>query len=147
MIARKRTSRRKGNSVLEAVFVFPILLVLTLNAVDFGYFFYVKHTLQGAAREGARAAAVPDNTNTHVTTAVTQAMNAAGIPSSKYTIAVRNATDTANVTVASQPAGTAILVKVTANWGDVRLRPTPPFVIVLGDAKPCTGQTTMRKEG
>ena len=45
--------RRRGSAVLDAALVFPILLSLTFGAIEYGYYFFVKNTLQGAAREGA----------------------------------------------------------------------------------------------
>lgn len=140
-------SVRRGGSIIEAVLVFPILLWITFGAVEFGHFFYMKHTLQGAAREGARAAAVPGSTNTDVTAAVNAAMNAAGVASNKYTTKVRNSTDTADLTInSSTPAGTGILVKVEAVWSDIGLRPSP-FMSFIPSNKVVRGQTTMRKEG
>lgn len=143
----RRRRNDRGNSVIEAVLVFPILLWITFGAVEFGHFFYMKHTLQGAAREGARAAAVPGNTNSDVTTAVNSAMTAAGVASNKYTTSIRNSTDTANLTINSAtPAGTAILIKVEATWSNVGLRPSP-FMSFISSSKVVKGQTTMRKEG
>lgn len=143
----RRRRNDRGSSVIEAVLVFPILLWITFGAVEFGHFFYMKHTLQGAAREGARAAAVPGNTNTDVTTAINSAMTAAGIASNKYTASVRNSTDTANLTInSSTPAGTSILVKVEAVWSNIGLRPSP-FMSFISSSKVVKGQTTMRKEG
>jgi Flp pilus assembly protein TadG len=135
--------RRRGSAVLDAALVFPILLSLTFGCIEFGHYFYVKHTLQGAAREGARAAAMPGSTNSDVTTAVNSSMNAAGIIAANYTTKVRNSTDTADLTVASTTAGTAILVKVQCTWGTVGLRPLG----LIGSAKTVVGMTTMRKEG
>jgi Flp pilus assembly protein TadG len=135
--------RRRGSAVLDAALVFPILLSLTFGCIEFGHYFYVKHTLQGAAREGARAAAMPGSTNTDVTTAVTNSMTAAGITAANYTTKVRNSADTADITVASQTAGTAILVKVQCTWGTVGLRPLG----LIGSSKQVIGMTTMRKEG
>ena len=63
--------RPRGSAVLDAALVFPILLSLTFGTIEYGYYFYVKHSLQGAAREGARAAITPSATNSDVTTAVT----------------------------------------------------------------------------
>lgn len=135
--------QRRGNAVLEAALVFPILISLTFGCVEFGHFFYVKHTLQGAAREGARAAATPSSTSTDVTTAVNNAMAATGIASNKYTTTIRNSADSANVDPATATAGTAILVKVTATWGNVGMRPLG----LISSTKSVVGQTTMRKEG
>jgi len=143
-MTQKFKSRRSGSAILEACFVFPVLLWISFGAVEFGHFFYLKHTLQGAAREGARAAAVPGSLNSNVTTAVNDSMSAAGIASNKYTTAVRNSTDTANITLSgSTAAGTAILVKVEATWSVVGIRP----IGFIGASKIVKGQTTMRKEG
>ena len=50
---RGRWLWRRGSAVLDAALVFPILLSLTFGTVEYGHYFYWKHTLQGAAREGA----------------------------------------------------------------------------------------------
>ncbi|MBC8109157.1 MAG: pilus assembly protein, partial [Anaerolineae bacterium] len=77
--------RWRGSAVLDAALVFPILLSLTFGTVEYGYYFYVKHTLQGAAREGARAGIPPTATNTDVSAAITTALTAAGLQNSGYT--------------------------------------------------------------
>lgn len=145
---RKNSHRRPGrvkraSAVMEAALIFPVLLSLTFGSIEFGHFFYVKHTLQGAAREGARAAITPSATNADVTSAVNAAMSAAGFTSGQYTVQVRNATDTANVTVNTVTSGNGILIKVSANWGTVGIRPLG----VIGSGKTVLGQTVMRKEG
>lgn len=134
---------RRGSAVMDAALVFPILLSLTFGTVEYGHYFYWKHTLQGAAREGARSAITPTAANSDVTSAVTAAMNAAGINASQYTISIRNSADSADVNVASVAAGTPILVKVYATWGTVGMRPLG----LIGAAKQVTGMTVMRKEG
>ena len=133
---------RRGSAVLDAALVFPVLLLLTFGCVEFGHYFYIKHTLQGAAREGARAAAT-GVANSEVTTAVANTMSAAGI--SAYTVAIRDAADTTNITIgtATPVAGTAILVKVTCVWGTVGVRPMG----LMGASKQVIGMTTMRREG
>src|SRR5438105_13017998 len=78
--------RRRGNAVLDMALVMPVLLSLTFGTVEFGHYFYVKHCLQGAAREGARAAITNTATNTDVTTAISNAMSTAGLGSSGYTV-------------------------------------------------------------
>lgn len=135
--------RRRGSAVLDAALVFPVLLSLTFGCVEFGHFFYIKHTLQGAAREGARAAAT-GTANSDVTTAVTNAMNAAGIPAAKYSTTIQD-TSGNNLTISSTnpTAGTAIVVKVTATWGTIGVRPMG----LIGTAKQVIGSTTMRREG
>jgi Flp pilus assembly protein TadG len=145
MTLDKRSQYRRGSSMVEAAFVFPVLLILTFGCIEFGHYFYIKHTLQAAAREGARAAvtsAVADG-NTLVTTAVGNVMTAANIPVSKYTLSVRNSTDQADLVAGNQTAGTAILVKVNCTWGNVGVR----MLGAIGSNKIVIGSTTMRKEG
>jgi Flp pilus assembly protein TadG len=140
---RSRLAWRRGGAVLEAALILPILLSLAFGTVEYGHFFYCKHTLQGAAREGARAAIVDQGSNAEVTTAVSSSMLAAGIGSAKYTIKIRNVSDTADLDIATAPAGTGVLVKVQSTWGSLGLRP----LRLISGTKQVTGQAVMRKEG
>lgn len=135
--------RRRGSAIMDAALVFPVLLSLTFGSVEFGHFFFVKHSFQGAAREGARAGISPSATNTDVTNAVAAAMTSAGFNSTQYTVKIRNSGDTADVNVASVTAGTSVLVKVSATWGTIGIRPLG----IIGTNKTVLGQTVMRKEG
>ena len=134
---------RGGNATLELVFALKILLLLSFGTVEFGHFFYVKNTLQGAAREGARAAIAAAATNAEVTAAVNASLSAAGFNTASYTIRIRNSTDTADVNVATVAAGTGVLVKVSGTWGTVGLRPMG----LIGTTKTVLGTAVMRKEG
>ena len=69
-------------------------------------------------------------------------MSAAGIDQSKYTVKIRNATDTADVDVRNVTTGNGVLVKVYAQWGTVGMRPLG----LISATKQVTGQTVMRKE-
>ena len=143
---------------MDAALIFPVLLSLTFGSIEFGHFFYVKHTLQGAAREGARAAIVPGATNANVTTAVTSAMTAAGIASNKYDVVIRSSSNVpsnlytmtnsqlsalTDDTVSSIAAGSGVSVIVWSNWGTIGVRP----IGVVGSSKNVIGETVMRKEG
>lgn len=135
--------RRSGSAVLEGFFVLNAMIFLAFGCVEFGHYFYIKHTLQGASREGARAAAT-GTANTDVTTAVSNSMTAAGIPSSKYTVTITDTSNAAMTISSTNPtAGTAIVVKVTATWGNVGIRPMG----LIGSTKSVIGATTMRREG
>src|SRR5688500_12619308 len=112
ILRRHRSRRRSGNALLDLAFVLPILLMLTFGAVEYGYALYVKHALQGAAREGARAAIVAGATQAQVQAAIDGAMQVAGFPQTKYT---RPMTITpANWTTST--AGTTITVEVKTTW-------------------------------
>jgi len=53
MILRKRRCDR-GAAAVEFALVLPVLLLLVLGAIDWGYFFFVQQVVTNAAREAAR---------------------------------------------------------------------------------------------
>ncbi len=55
---RKTGIRARGQSLVEFAMIAPLLLLLVFAIIGFGLLFGWKHTLNDAAREGARAAAV-----------------------------------------------------------------------------------------
>ena len=142
-INRHQSGRRRGNAVMEAALVLPILLALSFGTVEFGHFFYCKHTLQGAARDGARVAILPSSTNTGVTTAVGNTMTAAGFTSAQYAVTITNPTTNAAITnVGTVATGTPIQVRVTATWGTIGIRP----MSMISSSKQVVGFTIMVKE-
>jgi Flp pilus assembly protein TadG len=50
--------RNQGNAIVEFALVLPIFILLVIGIVEFGYYFFVQHTLQYATREGMRLALV-----------------------------------------------------------------------------------------
>ena len=55
----KRIARNdKGATAVEFALVLPIFLLLIFGIIDFGWYFFVEHTLQYATREGMRLALV-----------------------------------------------------------------------------------------
>jgi Flp pilus assembly protein TadG len=144
-IAHSRLARR-GNAVLEAAFVFPVLLAFVFGSVEFGMYFYTKHALQVASREGARTAIISGASSNQITSAVEASMTASGYSRatnpSLYTIEYLNAAGTAAIDPANATAGTGLMVRVSANWGTVGVRPMG----LIGTGKTVVGQTVMRKE-
>lgn len=139
-------TRRRGNAVLDAAFVMPVLLAFVFGSVEFGAFFYTKHALQIASREGARVAIVPGSNSNQITSAIEASMTASGYDRSSnpslYTIQFLNAAGTTAVDPTSITAGTGVMVRVSANWGTVGVRPLG----LIGTGKQVVGQTVMRKE-
>jgi Flp pilus assembly protein TadG len=85
-IRRERIHRREqGTSMVEMVFVTPLLMMLMFGIAEFGVAFGQWQTLSNAAREGARAGIVfrvPCNAgavHTDIVTAVTIAAASMGI--------------------------------------------------------------------
>ena len=134
---------RSGNALLDLTFVLPILLALTFGAVEYGYALYVKHALQGAAREGARTAIVAGATPAQVQAAIDNSMQISGFPQSKY---IRPATITP-ANWAGSAAGTQVRVEVKAVWNTVGVQVLPEALGGIDPNKELKSATVMRKEG
>lgn len=67
---RRLKKSQHGAALLEFAIVLPVLLLLVMGILEFGWAFNGWITLTGAAREGARVAVVDAN-NANVTSAVT----------------------------------------------------------------------------
>ncbi len=76
--SRKLFRPRRGAEVLELALLMLPLLWLTFGAIDFGWYFYLQHNLEGAAREGARAGIISGNGNAKVRDAVVRVMENSG---------------------------------------------------------------------
>jgi hypothetical protein len=50
--------RDKGNTAVEFALTLPIFIILVIGIIEFGWYFFVQHTLQYATREGMRLALV-----------------------------------------------------------------------------------------
>lgn len=142
--------RRRGSAVLDAALVFPILLSLTFGAIEYGYYFFIKNTLQGAAREGCRSGIVLNNDNTDVTQTVAGYLKAAGLNSSattldsKFTLKIESPLGT-SANASTITAGTALYVTVQGSWGTLGQGFRP--LALIGTAKTVSGVSVMRKEG
>ena len=137
--------RRRGSVVLEAVMVLPVLLLLVFGTIEFAWAFHVKHVLQGAARQGARAAIVPGATNRDVSDAVADAMDRFGLGGDTFTVSVRDGKKNAAIDVSRADEGDAMLVEVKAPWSQYSVMAGGfGSGAITGDL---TGQAVMRREG
>jgi Flp pilus assembly protein TadG len=55
--------------------ILPVLILLVFGFIEIGYLLDSHHVLQDAARQGARAAVLLENSNTQVQTAVVNSLN------------------------------------------------------------------------
>lgn len=78
-ISRRLRSQR-GAELIEFALIFPLLLLVMLGIIDFGFLFQRYEVLTNAAREGARMAALPNYTLTDVKGRVCQYLTAGGVP-------------------------------------------------------------------
>jgi Flp pilus assembly protein TadG len=146
LLSRRISRRRFGGAVLETILVLPVLLYLGFGIVEFGYYFYVKHSLEGAARDGCRAFIASGASLTDVQTAVDAAMSAANLSGSGYAIVTKDGSTTLNAgNYTTAVAGDTITVTVTCTWGTAGQGYRPWNLI--GSAKQVVGNAVMRKEG
>ena len=137
--ARRRP--RRGAAVLEAALVLPLLMILIFGGIEFGYAFFVKHSLQNAARSGARAGVVADS-NAEVQTAVDNALSGMGLGAVRKTVRVVDIYGR-NVNVATMGEGRDLVVTVDADWNQFSVFVVPFTGVNLGTLR---GQVVMRRE-
>ncbi len=132
--------RRRASALVELAIAMPVIMMLVFGVMEYGYFLYVKNTLQGAARDGARQAVIATATNATVQTAVDTAMLAAGLQASGYSVT------TSPANVSGLPSGQAITVTVTCNWGTMGVHPLPQSLGGIGNSKLVQGVALMNRE-
>jgi Flp pilus assembly protein TadG len=137
----RRRSNRRGGAVLETACVMPFLVLLTFGLIEYGHFFYLKHVLTGAAREGARAAIIASSDSDSVSATVETAMTAAGLTVGNYTVALE--INGATATLETAEKGDLITVKIESEWEDIGLRP----MRLISATSIVRGVAVMRKEG
>lgn len=62
-MTRKSTASDRGAAAVEFALLLPLILVLVLGIIDFGGMLHAQVTLTQAAREGARVAALQDDSD------------------------------------------------------------------------------------
>ena len=78
-LKRSLLRSEKGAELVEFALVFPMLLVVMLAILDFGFLFQRYEVLTNAAREGARVAILPGYSNADVQARVNQYLTAGGL--------------------------------------------------------------------
>ena len=87
----RRFRADSGAELVEFALVFPLLLLVVLGIVDFGFLFQEYEVVTNAAREGARIAILPEyqsNAVLNVRTRVNQYLDAAGLDPALATVSV-----------------------------------------------------------
>jgi Flp pilus assembly protein TadG len=131
-----RTSPQKhprGAAMVEMAIVLPVLLILTLGLIEYGWVFLRVSQVNMAARHGVRTAVRPDATTENVTAAVAAMMTSAGISSDKYTL---------THTDLNAATGAPVSVHIAADYSRLTLTGTSLFP-VPGTIQ---GHGTMAKE-
>ena len=79
MNLRERLRSERGAELIEFALCFPLLLIVVLGILDFGFLFQRYEVVTNAAREGARIAVLPGYAAADVTDRVEQYLTAAGL--------------------------------------------------------------------
>lgn len=127
---------RRAAEVLEAALIIPILLSLSFGTVEVGWYFYVSHMLQGAAREGARARIPPGATDADALAAIDAVMATAPA------LVRNNYTKPATITFPKINGNDAVDVRVDADWSKVGIS----LFGVIGSSHKLSGEAVMRIE-
>lgn len=127
----KRISGQRGQAMIEFALILPLLLLVMFAIFQFGFMFYSYISIQQAAREGARSAAVGKN-DALITTAIT---NASTLDPTMLTISIAPAP-------ATRLAGSNVTVTVTIPSAQLLKMPLVDAYLPTQ----LTGQATMRME-
>jgi Flp pilus assembly protein TadG len=141
-----RRNARRGGAILEMAIVLSLAMTLTFGMVEFAYYFYVKNSFEGAAREGVRAGAVFAASNSNITTAVTNALNTTGwnTASPPYTVSITDTSGNAISDISTITSGSQFEVTLKATWGTIGAGFRP--LGLIGTGKVVTATCVMRKE-
>ncbi len=125
-----------GGAVVEMAVVMPILFMFLFGIVEFGRIMMVSHSLNNAARAGARVAVLPGATNAAVETAIRNELAGTGLRYDAYQL------DPEDVSTAGRDD--PITVRVTINYDSITW--VAGFFPGLSGTQ-LHGTVIMRKEG
>ena len=141
---------RRGGITTEFALVSPILLIILLMIIQFGYAFFVQISMTNAAREGARQLSVRSavvgtdagDASCPATDGTAQAVACSQLPDSASLAFVLAACNPANADSDLCPLGTEVTVLVTINRSELALAD----ILGLFGSGEMEAQVTMRQE-
>jgi len=145
--SRRGWRGRSAAETLELALALPLLLVIAFGTIEFGYWFYLEHNFQSAAREGARAAIVSSLNNF--------AQRQAAAEEAAHSIMADLKIDQSDYEVSTEsPDGIYLTVKVKADWSKVgvetglfmNLHGSSDSTELVDDGNKIVGTATMRIE-
>jgi Flp pilus assembly protein TadG len=134
MKLRRRKDRARGGAMVEMALLIPLFSMFIFGQIEASRAGMVAQLLTNAAREGARVAVLPDTVDsTPVTARVNQVLSGSGLSFSSV--------DPTPSDWATAPRGTAITVKLVANYSSAQWM-TPIYMKI----KTMTASATMSSE-
>jgi Flp pilus assembly protein TadG len=119
---RRRAAPRRGVAAVEFAIVAPVFVALVLGIIEFGRAMMIGELLDNAARAGCRAGTLSGNSNTAVTTAITNCLP--GVSGTTPTIQVNGVTKD----VSTATTGDTISVQITAPYSSNSWLPTSKWL-------------------
>jgi len=99
-----RTDR--GSSIVEFALTLPIFIILVVGIIEFGWYFFVQHTLQYATREGMRLALVG------------RTLTVGGTPLSREASIIKTIQDNATLAIKPSSSVQVSIYPVTSTYSD-----------------------------
>ena len=96
---RKWVRGTRGQALVEFALILPLLILILMGIIEFGRLWMTMITLSGAAREGARLAAVTAPDHGLVEAAANNVLNAASLGPGNITVSGPDAQNEVTVTV------------------------------------------------
>jgi Flp pilus assembly protein TadG len=140
MVRRLRKNRR-GIATVEMALVLPLLLLVTMGAIRYGWLFLKAQQITNATRMGARRAVLPDATNPSVLAAINALMTAGGMGASGYSVTMTPAD------ITSLEVGDSLTVRITVPCANIDVMHVPLFTDLEPASWNLGAEVTMAKEG
>jgi len=151
--------RHRGGSVLELALTLSVLFSVLYGIIAFGYYFFVKNTMEDAVREACRAGVVSGATISDCNSTAETILQNSGLVSSgttasgsgpytigNYTVTYTDSTAGSTVsTLSSMTVGDVLEVTMTSSWGTVGKNFS--YENIISSSKTLTTSCSMRKEG
>ena len=142
---RARLSSERGAELIEFALVFPVLLMVVLGIVDFGFLFQRMEVVTNAAREGARIAVLPGYATADVQARVQNYVQTGGVPTTAGNPVI-SVTDVSIPTGAGGPNLTGKRVQVTFTHSYIFIGPVAGWFGGSFTTVPVSAVSIMRDE-
>jgi len=140
-MVRRLKKNRRGVAAVEVALVLPLLLLLTMGAIRYGWLFLKTQQITNATRMGARRAVLPDATVAGVQADILALMTAGGMGASGYSVTITPAD------ISSLEVGDALTVRITVPCANVDVIEVPLFTDLEPASWNLGAEVTMAKEG
>ena len=138
--------RDDGAALIEAAFVLPLLLFVSISIIEFGRAFQTWQVVTNAAREGARVAVLPGTTDDAIRTRVQDYMKMGIDKPASAAIAINRAT---TVSLGGAATASASRVQVDYPFTFIVLQPLAQLLVkgsTVGEALTMRSAAIMRNE-